>query len=250
MADDALIPEGEKPPAPVTQADLDRVTQAHAKSLADFTKEVTGAISQLRTNQAPPKTPDPPRQATGDEFLDEFVKDGKGTISRVVQEAIQNTMGPWVQSQASSTADNLTNTHRAKVDSQYGEGAWDEIIAPEMEKILSQLDPQTQLIARGNKATFETIFKQARGEDGIMEKLHERKAKLPPPPDMLGEGRTPTPKPGLTPEDKEWMGRYEDSTGHKLDSKALTQLIEHKRKHGGWAIQDMPGMKNRLNLDR
>lgn len=247
MADDTLIEETTTPASTpsVSKADFDSFGDKVSKTLGDFAKEVTASVAQMR--QASTSQPVEPTASKGDNFLDEFVNDGKGTISKVVQEALRDTMGPWVQSQVSATADNLRDTHRTQVDKTYGAGTFDEVVGPEMEKILATLDPQTQAVARGNKQTFEAILKQARGDDAVMEKLAERReAVRKAPPEMLGDSRTPSKKTGLSTEDNEFLQDYERA-GRKVDRKALLELIEHKRKHGAWAVQDLGG-KNRLPL--
>jgi hypothetical protein len=254
MADDALLTEEEAPKAPasITKDDFDAFGKTITKTLGDFAKEVTASVAANRQTPTP-RTPDPEPTATGDDFLDSLVKDGKGAVAKVVQEVVRDTLGPWVQSQVSSTADSLRETHRTQVDKSYGNGTWDEVLAPEMEKIFSQMDPQTQAIARGNRQTFEAVMKQARGEDNVLEALSERRQKMRdnPPPEMLDSGRTPSKKSEFTPEDKEFMTDYERNRGVKLDRKALLSLMEAKRssKDGRISINDVGG-RNRLNLER
>lgn len=253
MADDALLDEKDeqavKSVPAATKDDFEALGKNITKSLGDFAKEVTAAVATSRQAQAPQTTP-APTETQGDEFLDNFVKDGKGTIAKVVQESVREMIGPWVQSQVISTADTLRDTHRAAVDKAYGSGTWDEVVAPEMEKIFSQMDNHTATIARGNKATFEQVMKQARGEESVMDVLAERKEKMRnQPPDMLDGGRQAPKKTEFSPEDKDFMQDYEKKRGISLDKKALLDIMTKRRASGGTiSINDIGG-RNRLQFD-
>jgi len=254
MADDSLLDQDAEPkdkaPEPVTHADLERLQQSTQKSLSDFAKEVTASVAQIRQSQPQP-TQDPDLRDTpnpSDGFLDELVKDGEGAIAKVVQKTLQSTLGPWVQNQVTTAAEGLTEHYRTQVDRSYGEGTYDEVLVPEMEKIFSQLDPQSQTVARGNKATFEAILKQARGEESVMEKLAERRAKNPPP-EMLDQGRQPNKKASFSQEDTEFMSHYEKETGRSLDKKVLLDMIESRKKGNPWSAQTL-NSKNKLSMER
>ena len=248
MADDALIEE-ETPKAAsnvATKEDLAQVTG----SLKDFADKVTREVSALRQQVTPaqPKVETP--AATGDELLDALVKDTRGTITQIAKDTMRDTLGPYLQSQISTQAADLQESTRKQMDSTYGAGTFDEVIAPKMEAIFQGMDAEAAVVARGSKQTYDSIRRMAMGDDKVMESLIERREKVKAnPPEMLGDSRVrATSKATLTPEDNAWIEEYE-RTGQQLDRKALTQLLEHRSKNGSWNAQNMGG-RNKLNLSR
>ena len=253
MADDGLLDD--KPPVVAsdtpevaTKADFDKLSG----NLASWAKEETASVTSMRQATQPVVTTPPVADPPPDDFLDAFVKDGRGTLKREVQDTIRDSLGPWLQSQVTSEAENLKTNAKASLDATYGVGAYDEVVAPKMEAILGQMDPQTQLIARGSKQTFDAILRQARGDDAVLDALLDRREKMRspnPPPEMLGVSRDrPTTKATLNQDDLEWIAKYEE-LGHKVDRKVLSDLLDHRRKNGGWNIQNLGG-RNKLNLER
>lgn len=234
MADDAILPEGT--PTPVAPAVTREEHDKLARSIADVAREVTQGFQALRNSVQPPNQQPLPPEPAPDAFLDEFVKDGRGTMVKVVKDVVRETVGPWAQAQAVLATDQLTNAHRETIDKTYGPGTWDEVIAPAMDTLFNQLDEGTRPIARANKASFETILRQAKGTDDVMEKLQERRevVKRQPAPDTLGDSRIPSnQKPKFSTEDQEWMAAYEKSSGTSLDKKTLLNLIQVKQRNGG-----------------
>ena len=270
MADDNLFTESDDKPKSNTSSPTDDRLGAIEKSLSGlgqnlqtFAEQVVSAI-KVPANQQPVRQAAPTQTSNEDmvqtlltepeKALEQILARRPDLIEKIVQDRIVKDVGPWVQNEVTDKHDTFKKEAQDRIDKVYGDGAFHELLAPEMERIYKTMDANGAGIGRGIRSTFEAVLRQASGDPETISKLWERKNAVEKArasaPDMLDGMPAPRQKTALSESDRAFQSKYEEVTGYKLDPKKLLAILESRRldSDGQWTAENV-GAKNRLVFD-
>jgi len=235
MNDEILeSPSPEPPPQPViqqqNQTDLrfDRLEQAMGQ-LAGVVQDAANRLTQA-PQQAPPKT--------SDEFLNELASDPQGVIQRVAAETFRRTanetLNPAVLKVLDTSRTQLIERQKEKVDGDFGEGTFDEVFKPQLDKDLDQLR-QVNPSAMADPATVEALVSRLYGGDNFPLLLErranlEKSARMGGRSHMLPSGGVPRlrgaadPTTEIPPDAEQFLREVERNTGEAIDRKQYAKL--------------------------
>ncbi len=128
-------------PAPgVTQDQLAEVQAQMTQSIADMGETLGNQIAQSIQSAAPPPPP-APVQSAEDVSADMFA-DPKGTVQSIVDASLANQVMPAVMPAINAVHDLAMETQRMAVDKEYGDGSFDSIVRPGIEKTMETIRAQ------------------------------------------------------------------------------------------------------------
>lgn len=230
--DDQILPEEPAqaqplPPAPApADARLDRLEQAMGQ-LADTVRDAANRLTQAPTA--------PPVQKP-DEFLNDLAANPQEVIRREAAFAARQVgqeQNPVLMNVLSASNQHLMNLHRQKVDGELGEGTFDELFLPQLNKDVAQLksiNPQ----AIADPATLEALVNRLYGGDNfpvLMERRRnlEETARVRGVSHLLPSGGVPrlragNPQEEIHPDAELFLREVEKATGENVDRKTYTKL--------------------------
>lgn len=275
MADDNLFDDKDQKPAVKDKSAADPNTDRLARleqgitamggNLEAFAEKIVGALNVQRAAPVTQPQNTPTAIPSNDDLVQELLTDPTKALGRVLEsnphlldklvtDRIVKDVGPWVQNDVLDKHEAFRADARQRIDQTYGPGTWEEVLAPEVEAIFKSLDAQGGGIGRGVRKTFDAVLRQASGDPATIEKLWDRKndyekKRQQTAPEMLDGLPAPRQKTQLSDQDKAFQRRYEETTGYKLDSKKLLDILERRRQNdeGVWTAESM-GSKNRLQF--
>jgi hypothetical protein len=227
-ADDALFdpeatptndpkPDGTPAPAP-------DVGKAVNDALAPFQQTIQNLAEQVQAlSQAKETQPDnQPNGLDGGDDATRLLTDPNKVIDERVAEAIKSRVDPAVRVILGDRGTDLLEAHRTEIDENFGEGAWDELVKPELEGAIKDLPAEVQA-SKGHMRILVNAIKGAK-LDEFRERLDKRdkedtSVRRGAPPRMLGEGRPRPREPELAADLKEIMADWERATGEKPNPK-------------------------------
>lgn len=222
------------PPAPDR---FDRLERS-MNELRDVVSAAAQAVSRMPAPQALPD--EPPER-----FLERMAADPRGVIQEVARQQYSQTaqtdIGAPVRTMMEAAARQLISTHRSEIDSRFGNGTFDEVFRPQLEKDVNQLlsvNPQ----AAANPETVQALvdrlygganFTTLRERERAMETARSRGVL---PGQVVPGGGVPrlrTFTGDELPDDVEQFCRdVERSTGETVDRKAFAKLYHTGRESG------------------
>jgi hypothetical protein len=226
-------PEAPAQPAPAqqpTQTDLrfDRLEQAMGQ-LAGVVQDAANRLTQA-PQQATPQT--------NDEFLNELAQNPQAVIQRVAADTFrrtaQETLNPAVLKVLDTSRNQLMERERERVDGDFGEGAFDEIFRPQLNKDLDELR-QHKPDAIADPATVRALVDRLYGGDNFPVLL-ERRANLEKNARMSGRSHllpsggvprlrgSPNPQEEIPPDAEQFLREVERNTGEAIDRKQYARL--------------------------
>ena len=259
MATDDLLDEGTgegatkvESPAPMSAADM---TKAVKDGLADsvgemrnmtteMTRQVQAVVQQAQ--QASERGVATPSQ---NDLTQQLLTEPEKAITGIVQKLMANTLGPYLSTDIQDKYENLVDVQRRDVDAEYGEGAFDELILPNLEAVVSQT---TNAASKGSKQYIKTVVEGIIGNKAVRPRLRERhlakveatkKAEAEAHTGILDGGRRRPAKSTLSPEDVAWLAHHEEETGKKSDRKLLEDALNVRSRDGSWSVDNFPGLK-------
>ncbi len=234
ILDDAPVndpaPEAPAPAPPQRDLGMERMDRLEL-AMAELTNTVRDAATRL--TQAPQQPP--PR--TSEEFLNDLATDPQGVIRRVAadtfRQAANETLNPAVMKVLDTASKQILSAHQQKVDMEFGEGTFDEIFRPQLEKDINQLR-MAQPQAMADPATMEALVNRLYGGDNFPVLLERRKNlessyKARGLSHYLPAGGVPRLRVGNpqeeVPDDVEtFLRSVERSTGESIDRKHYAKL--------------------------
>lgn len=238
-------------PAPVSTADI---TAAVKAGLSEFGGEFRNMGAQI--SQAVSQSLASAQQATNSGTANEaqlnltqqLLSDPETAIGGVVEKILRTTLGPYLQTKVQDDYESLLDGQRAKIDSEYGEGTFDELVLPDLEAVVQATENKA---AKSSKQYISTVVRGIVGHEKVRPKLMEKhtqklakdKADNDGPNGILDGGRRKGAKPTLSPDDIEFIAGHERVSGNKLDRKLLEEAISVRKRDGGWTIDNFPGLK-------
>jgi len=212
------------------QADnrMDRLESAMAQ-LTDTVRDAASALRSSPPQQGPQQTPD--------EFMNDLAANPQGTIERVATRAAQamaaQQLNPAVLQVLDTANAQLMNGHRQKVDSELGDGTFDEIFKPQLDKDIAQLR-QINPKAVADPATLEALVNRLYGGDNfpvLMDRRRtlEKTAQVRGLSHLLPSGGVPRLRVGnpleeIPPDAETFLRDVEKSTGENVDRKHFAKL--------------------------
>lgn len=214
-----------------------------ASSIAQSVQQVVGQAQNAQERGR--ATPD---QA---DLTQQLLSEPEKAITGIVEKIMQAQLGPYLATQVNDTYDTHVEKHRSRIDSQYGEGTFDEIIAPELDAIVEKTPNKA---AKASKEYVATVIRGIVGHENILPQLNDkrsakaeadkkREADLDAPNGILDGGRRRAAKPGLSADDQAYLAGYEANRGVQVDRKLLEEAINVRKRDGGWNEDNFPGLK-------
>ena len=235
-----ILNEGEGEQAPQAQVDpQEAVREAEAgnrmdrleMAMAELTNTVRDAATRLTSApaQAPPRS--------SEDFLNDFATNPQGVMERVAadtfRKAASETLNPAVLQVLDTASRQLLTSHEMRVDSEFGEGTFNEVFRPQLEKDLNQLRVANPR-AMADPATMEALVNRLYGGDNFPKLLERRKAlestaRARGVSHFLPAGGVPRLRVGNPqeeiPDDAEGFLRdVERATGESIDRKHFAKL--------------------------
>lgn len=145
------------------QAELEQTRMA----LESASSQAANAAQTVQAASAPPRAP-APGEMTADEALKELANDPAGFASKVadgrIATAIADQFAPVLRPLLETTHANIINEHRAIFDSNIGVGKFDEIIMPQLQRDMDNLN-RTNPAALGSKDTIRALVDRLQGQN-------------------------------------------------------------------------------------
>lgn len=216
------------PPPPIGPDRMDRLEAA----MGELTNTVRDAA--IRLTQAPAA---PPPQSTAD-FLDRLATDPQGVIEQVAAEQFRKsaneTLNPAVLQVLETSSQQQLSGHRSRIDDEFGEGTFDEVFRPQLDKDLGQLrlaNPR----AMADPGTLEALVNRLYGGDNFPVLLERRKgleasARARGQSHLLPRGGIPRLRAGQNPNEEvppdveTFLREVERSTGEQIDRKHYAKV--------------------------
>lgn len=263
LTDDAPSTKVEGAPATQAPADIQKAIKdgladygaQQSASLNQFAKEIgqhvnaalQGAQQRVAKGTATQEDIDLTQQLLGG------TQAAKSAIAGVVKEIITAELGPYLQTQVRDSYESLLDKQRERIDRQFGEGSFDEVIRAELDAVV---EATPNPAAKASKDYIRTVVNGIVGDDKILPKLLERQTaarqkaaeaereESSAPTGILDGGRRKPQKLTLSDADRQYLTRLEEQTGSKPDAKLLEQALVVRTRDGGWNIDNFPGLKN------
>ena len=261
MATDDLIDEGNedskgdpKGPAPVaapTAADIQKAVAEGMGAFAGEMKNLPGQIGQYvqqAISQANKAVAQGNANQQQTDLTQRLLTEPEVAITELMNGWAQKNLGPYLATQVEDKYSTLVEEQRKDVDSEYGDGVFDELILGELESVI-EATPNKE--AKGSKRYIKTVTEGILGNKLIRPKLaaklmekkeSERKAELESPT-VLDGGRRKPAKGVLDPESIRHLAKYEEVTGKSVDRKLMEEALNVRNRDGGWNIDNFPGLK-------
>lgn len=264
MATDDLIDEGgegtgdtkqdasKSNPTQVSPADI-------SKAVKDGLAEFGGDMRQFSTQmgqyvqQAIQSATQATAKGTASEeqtdLTQRLLTDPEKAIGGVVQKMLSDQLGPYLRTKVRDDYEDHIESHRNRIDSQYGEGTFDELILDDLNNVVESADNKA---LRADKSYVATVVRGIVGHEKVLPKLMDKrtakaeadkKAAAEAPTGILDGGRRRNFKPTLSAEDINFLNRYEDSTGKTTNRKILEEAVAVRARDGAWTIDNFPGLK-------
>lgn len=221
-------PEG---PSPLDQlgALMDRAVHSAVGPLNQEIANLRAQLAQIQTRPTPPSEPSKP----ADQWIEEFVKDPDTALSSKLGSKLdawaEERLGPHLAAFAESAQTQHIQAQRARVDSRWGPGVWDEVFSGPVQAALQDLPPHL----RANGRSIESIVSLLAGSDQLSSKLESKRsewrkkqdAERRKPPSFLGNpGRDPHTDPTeVTDEDRRAIESLQRH-GYTFDEGSLKKL--------------------------
>jgi len=183
MPDDPIQTNGAAPveaaPAPVAAEPVaappvqnDSVSREEFNSVVSDLKSSLESVNTFFTTlrQESQRAPEP-APVSDDDFNTEFYNNPREAISSVFAEQAL----PIVAQNAKVTAQNAVHSHKAEIDSTYGEGTWDSIYEPRLGPVIDEA-LRTNPAMLLDTTSLDNAVKSISGDPGNMNKLFEMKA--------------------------------------------------------------------------
>ena len=259
MATDDLLDEGTEgtekakadSPAPLSAADIgSAVKDALSDSVGEMrnmTSEMTRQVQAVVSQAQQAAERGNANQAQSD-LTQQLLTEPEKAITGIVQKLMANTLGPYLSTDIQDKYENLVDIQRRDIDSEYGDGTFDELIMPNLEAVIEQTQNAS---SKGSKQYIKTVVEGILGNKSVRPKLRERhlatveakkKAEIEAPSGVLDGGRRRPTKSTLSAEDIGWLAHLEDETGRKPDRKLLEDALNVRNRDGGWTSENFPGL--------
>jgi hypothetical protein len=232
MPPDQLFDDDKKPdetpaqtPAQNGGVTMDQVQQAMKvyfdglnEQLTQFGQQVVAAIQQVQA----PQTPEP----TNTDVATDLLEDPGSVIDQRVDGRIRERLGPYLQTQIGDKLEDLLIRHRVSVDERYGDGTFEKIYRPELDRQLDTLPPETKSSAAHIQSLIEGITGRKTEElRPLANELEKKRAEALDPPPMLPGGLPIRTQLGHVDQADRAFGEvYEKATGRTLDLKKLATV--------------------------
>jgi hypothetical protein len=261
MATDDLVDgDGEDTktaPAPVGVSASD-ISKAVKEGLADFGGNLSDYSNRMGqyVQQALQTTQQAQRatnagNATNEQtdLTQQLLNDPQTAIVGVVQRMLADQLGPYLSTKIQDDYENLIERHRSRIDDEYGDGSFDELIMPELEAVVDKTPNKS---SKASKQYIATVVRGIVGHENVLPKLMdkrgakveaEKKAEQDAPTGMLDGGRRKGSKPNLSSEDIAHLAHYEEVTDKKVDRKLMEEALTVRRRDGGWTVDNFPKLK-------
>jgi hypothetical protein len=238
--DDPILPEAPAAPAvpapPATGDRMDRLESA----MAQLTDTVRDAAAALR---ATPPQPGP--QRTNDELLSDLATDVRGTIRNEAGQAAREIMAQGLNPAILQVLENgntaLMRDHQNVIDSEFGEGTYDEVFKPQLERDIAQLK-QVNPRAIADPQTMDALVNRLYGGPNFhmlseRRQAFEKTAQVRGLSHLLPRGGVPrlrvgNPAEELGPDHEQFLRETEKATGETIDRKQFARLLHTGRDTG------------------
>ena len=201
-------------------------------------------MQQLIQQQAQANTPDPTVEPN--ELAERLLTDPKATLNQEINEWGKQNLAPMLSRELEVVREERIEAQGAKVNAKFGEGWFEENIAPRLtgEKgnlsaypINQQADPA---VIRGAIAAILGNMELDAEEGPKMDEAKAKAAKarhereVASPPNMMGPGRSyPNRGTVLTPEMKEAMSKFKD-VGYSVSEADLKGAMTRENTLEAW----------------
>ena len=183
------------------------------------------------------------------DLTQQLLTEPEKAIESVVSKLLAENLGPYLSNKVQDDYENIVETHRSRIDKEYGDGTFDELILPELETVV-EASPDKSLKSR--KQYVATVVRGIVGHEKVLPKMlekrgakmdAEKKAEMDAPSGILDGGRRRGGKTVLTPDEISFLNHYEETTDKKVDRKLMEEAISVRKRDGGWTIDNFPGLK-------
>lgn len=256
--DDGAVPET-KSAAPaidpaVIQSAVSEGLKGFSGDMRQFATSIAQSTQQLLDNAQRAESRGNPTPTQSD-LTQQLLSEPEKAITSVVEKIMQAQLGPYLATQVNDTFEGIVEKHQARIDSQYGEGTFDELIRPELDAIVAKTPNQA---AKASKEYIATVIRGVVGHENILPQLQDkrsakaeadkkREADMDAPTGMLDGGRRRTQKPGLSADDQAYLANYEENTGKGVDRKLMEEALTVRKRDGGWTLDNFPGLKQKAS---
>jgi hypothetical protein len=210
---------------------------------------------QSQTEGQLTETPGTPAAQDGD-FAQEFYNDPQGAVAA----EFSRQATPLISQQADTLSTMLIEGERAKIDSQYGEGAWEEVFQPELGPVIDSVkktDPMRLMNREAISNAVATVV--GKNVDKLMERRQANESTLQ---DSQGDlvnrvteqvlsqtnltgGIRRAPNGGeakLSEDHKEYLEAFFRETGEKPDEQRLATMM-----NTGGTLEEWQAAQAKLN---
>lgn len=175
-------PETPTPDAQVNALEqrIDQLTQTiQARGDADGQLSQVIANLQAQVEKLSGGDPTQGRQPSAEptEKFQQFYSDIDGYIKKAAIEANREVLGPHLANQALQTRDAMLAQAKNGVDTEYGEGTWDEHLAKQVNDTLGKLPLEMQSSRQHFEAAISAVLGKMYLEPSEAKKLEDRRAK-------------------------------------------------------------------------
>lgn len=161
---------------------------------------------------------------------------------QVIQEEFAKHATPLVQAQATAMGEFILRSHKERIDSKWGEGAWDKVYKTEIEATLDRVSKTNPMAIMNNEAVTNAVDTlTGRNTDALLEHKREtdesREKSDQDNVDRMAEAviskgnltggirRVSNRKPTLGPEHDESLDSFFRATGEKPDRDELAKMM-------------------------
>jgi hypothetical protein len=231
--------------AGVSPEDLNRFKESFKteieQSLGSFGERLVASLQQKPTGDPTPQVPD-----DANDLLQKLMADPKGVIKEIGAEQLKEQLGGYLQTDITDKYTAEVRRHRDLFDGEFGTGAFDEHIFPELDNVFSRLPAQTKASAdhvaeainsiKGRK--FGDLTKVKSDHAKALEEAVKQKEAEQHIPVMLANG-LPAPRPGrLSANEEAEIAKYVHATGQELDTPALVKFRDSMPTDRGMTLSD------------
>lgn len=264
MATDDLLDDKDTPPAKdatkdgLSKADL---TAAVKESLTAFEKQQDEKLGQFAKDVGVhvnatlqgymQKVNEGTATKQESDIVQRLLTNPEVVIEELLQKNLAKSLGPYLHTQVNDSYDELVEKHRTQIDARWGDGAFDELIMPDLEAtVKATRDPA----AKASKEYIATVVRGIVGHEKILPKLEEKRDAMKAknaererdegPTGILDGGRPKPRKPTLSDTDRAFLSDYEKVIGTKVDTKRLEAIRTARLRDGGLDIDNFPQFKS------
>jgi hypothetical protein len=216
--------------------------------LGQFAKDV-GAHVKGALDSAQTKVDRGTATKKEEDLVQTLLTDPEKAIAKVVQEQLASQLGPYLQTQINDNYEGLVEKHRERIDKQYGDGTFDEIILPDLEATVKAGNPA----AKASKEYVATVVRGIVGHENVQPKLDLKKDAMKAkreaeekesdiPVGILDGGRRKPGKLALSDDDRAFIN-HRAGEGVKIDPKVMEAALKVRAEQGSWTADNFPGLK-------